>query len=63
MTTMMDRAFHALRTWLGLADASEAHLTPAHGWLLPAPAEVLTRQRVAQAVGCNTPAFGPVVEG
>jgi len=62
MTTMMDRAFHALRTWLGLADASEAHLTPAHGWLLPAPAEVLTRRRASQA-GCNAPAFGPVVEG
>jgi hypothetical protein len=30
MTTMMDRAFDAPRTWLGLADASEAHLTPAH---------------------------------
>ena len=62
MTTMMDRAFHVLRTWLGLADASEAHLTPAHGWLLPAPAEVPTRRRVAHA-RCNAPAFGAVVEG
>jgi hypothetical protein len=24
MMTMMDRAFHALRNWLSLADASEA---------------------------------------
>jgi len=59
---MMDRAFHFLRTWLGLADASERHLTPAHGWLLPAPAEVLTRGCVARA-RCNAPGFGLVVEG
>jgi hypothetical protein len=63
MTTMMDRAFHALRTWLGLADASEEHLTPGHGWLLPVPAEVLTRRRAAEADRSNAPALGPVVEG
>jgi hypothetical protein len=62
MTTMMDRAFHALRTWLGLADASEAHLTPAHGWLLPAPADMPTCRRVVEVRACNAPAFGPVVE-
>jgi len=63
MMTMMDRAFHALRTWLGLADASEAHLTPGHGWLLPVPAEVITRRRAAEAVRSHSPARGPVVEG
>jgi hypothetical protein len=63
MTTMMDRAFHALRTWLGLADASEGHLTPGHGWLLPVPAEVRTRRRAAAAARSNAPACGPVVEG
>jgi hypothetical protein len=62
MKMMMERAFHTLRTWLGLADASEARLTPAHGWLLPAPAEALTRRRVARPPACNAPAFGPVVE-
>ena len=61
MMTMMDRALHALRTWLGLADASEAHLTPGHGWLLPVPAEVITRRRVAEAG--NAAAHGPVVKG
>ncbi len=35
---MLGRAFHALRVWTGLADASESHLTPSHGWLLPTPA-------------------------
>jgi hypothetical protein len=29
---------HVLRVWTGLADASESHLTPSHGWLLPTPA-------------------------
>jgi hypothetical protein len=60
---MMDRAFHALRTWLGLADASEAHLTPGHGWLLPVPADALTRRRSVEAARSNAPARGPVVEG
>jgi hypothetical protein len=59
MTTMMDRAFHALRTWLGLADASEAHLTPAHGWLLPVPADVMARRRAADTARNSRP-FGPV---
>ena len=63
MMTMMDRAFHALRAWLGLADASEAHLTPGHGWLLPVPAEVITRRRAAEAARSHSPARGPVVEG
>ena len=63
MTTMMDRAFRALRTWLGLADASETHLTPGHGWLLPVPAEVLARTRSVEAARSNAPARGPVVEG
>jgi hypothetical protein len=36
---MLSRAFHTLRVWTGLEDASESHLTPDHGWLLPAPAD------------------------
>lgn len=63
MTTMMDRAFHALRSWLGLADASETHLTPGHGWLLPVPAPVVTRRRAAELARSNAPAARPVVEG
>jgi len=63
MMTMMDRAFHALRTWLGLADAAEAHLTPGHGWLLPVPAEVLTRRRAAEAARSDAEVHGPVVRG
>jgi len=61
MKTMMDRAFHALRSWLGLADASETHLTPGHGWLLPVPAEVVSRGRAADRA--HVPAARPVVEG
>jgi hypothetical protein len=40
----LGRAFHMLRAWTGLADASESHLTPSHGWLLPAVADA-RRQR------------------
>jgi len=40
---LLGKAFHTLRAWIGLADASESHLTPSHGWLLPAPA--LARQQ------------------
>jgi len=36
---MLGKAFHKLRVWAGLADASESHLTPSHGWLLPASAD------------------------
>ena len=34
---LLGRALHVLRVWTGLADASDSHLTPSHGWLLPAP--------------------------
>jgi hypothetical protein len=42
--SMLGRAFHTLRVWLGLADASESRITPDYGWLLPVPAEA-RRQR------------------
>jgi len=42
--SMMSRAFQTLRVWMGLEDASESHLTPAHGWLLPAPADARRRR-------------------
>ena len=35
---LLGRLLHVLRVWTGLADASESHLTPSHGWLLPTPA-------------------------
>jgi hypothetical protein len=33
----LKRIISALRVWLGWNDPSENHLSPAHGWLLPAP--------------------------
>ena len=42
--SMLSRAFHTLRVWTGLEDASESHLTPDHGWLLPAPADARPRR-------------------
>ena len=36
---LLGKAFQKLRVWLGLADASESHLTPGHGWLLPVPVD------------------------
>ncbi len=41
---ILGRLFHTLRVWAGLADASESHITPGHGWLLPVPA-VARQQR------------------
>ena len=41
---LLGKAFQKIRVWIGLADASESHLTPEHGWLLPVPAEA-RRQR------------------
>jgi hypothetical protein len=41
---MLSRAFHTLRVWTGLEDASESHLTPDHGWLLPVAAEARLRR-------------------
>jgi hypothetical protein len=40
----ISRAFQTIRVWMGLADASESHLTPDHGWLLPAPADARRRR-------------------
>ena len=37
---VLNRMFHTLRVWTGLADASESRLTPDHGWLLASPAFV-----------------------
>jgi hypothetical protein len=54
---MLSKAFQALRAWVGLADASEAHLTPDHGWLLPEPADVRRRNNPA-AGGSGRPGEG-----
>lgn len=32
---LLRRLLSLLRTWLGLGDPSDDHLTPSHGWLLP----------------------------
>jgi hypothetical protein len=42
---MLRRVIHALRVWTGLADASESHLTPSHGWLLPTPADARQQRK------------------
>jgi hypothetical protein len=46
---MLGRVFHVLRVWTALADASESHLTPSHGWLLPTPAQARERREDADA--------------
>ena len=33
---LLTRSLSVLRTWLNLGDPSDDHLTPSHGWLLPA---------------------------
>jgi hypothetical protein len=46
---MLGRVLHTLRTWTGLADASESHLTPSHGWLLPTPADARKQRKDTDA--------------
>jgi hypothetical protein len=36
---LLGKAFQKMRAWVGLADPSESHLTPGHGWLLPLPVD------------------------
>lgn len=43
---MLGRLFHMLRVWTGLADASESHITPSHGWLLSEPAEARHQRKL-----------------
>ncbi len=47
--SMLGKAFHVLRVWTGLADASESKLTPSHGWLLPTPADAGRQRRESEA--------------
>jgi hypothetical protein len=46
---MLGRAFHRLRVWTGLADASESHLTPSHGWLLAAATDAHRQREESEA--------------
>lgn len=38
-----------LRRWMGLADPSESHLTPSHGWLNPSPADARQARKDSDA--------------
>ena len=44
---LLGKPFQTLRAWIGLADASESHLTPSHGWLLAVPADARRQRRDA----------------
>jgi hypothetical protein len=46
---MLGRVLRTLRVWTGFADASESHLAPSAGWLLPAPADARRQQQDADA--------------
>jgi hypothetical protein len=46
---VLGKILQTLRVWTGLADTSEAHLTPGHGWLLPAPVDALAQRRESDA--------------
>lgn len=46
---MLGRVLHTLRVWTGFTDASESHLTPSHGWLLPKPTDVRQQRKDADA--------------
>ena len=38
-----------LRRWLGLADPSDSHLVPSHGWLNPSPADARQARKESDA--------------
>jgi hypothetical protein len=46
---MLSRIFHSLRTFAGLADPSEPHLIPDHGWLQATPADARRLRAEADA--------------
>jgi hypothetical protein len=46
---MLGKALHVLRVWTGLADASESHLTPSHGWLLSAATDARQQREDSDA--------------
>ncbi len=46
---LLGRTLHTLRVWTGLAGASESHLAPGHGWLLPMPAVARQERRESDA--------------
>jgi hypothetical protein len=46
---LLERCFATVRTWLGLADQSDDHPTPSHGWLLPRPETLLKLRARARA--------------
>ena len=43
MTSLLYRAFTAVRIWLGLNDPAENRLHPSHGWLLPTASHTRAR--------------------
>ncbi len=53
---MLGKAFHVLRVWTGLADASESHLTPSHGWLLAGAADARRQREDSDARRAASPA-------
>lgn len=46
---------HEIRVWIGLNDPSDARLTPPHGWLLPAPADVRIERKERDALRASGP--------
>jgi hypothetical protein len=47
--SILGKAFHWLCVWTGLADASESHLTPSHGWLLAAATDARGQREASAA--------------
>ena len=52
---MLRRFLSTMRTWLGLGETSDGHLTPSHGWLLPVPVPVVAVRKDGTVVPVVTP--------
>jgi hypothetical protein len=41
---LLTRSLSLVRSWLGLGEPSDDHLTPSHGWLLPDAKDTMPRR-------------------
>jgi hypothetical protein len=52
---LLEQSLYALRTWLGLGNTADDHLTPSHGWLLPRPVPVVAVRKDGTVVPAVSP--------
>ena len=56
---LLANVFHILRGWMGLADPSDSHPVPSHGWLNPSPADARQARKDSDARRAEAREAGP----